>query len=205
MSVIDGDVLRVTCNFELGDGTQYQNVYHYIRDGIDPYSDSSHVASLETAMELAYAELDVYVKNDTTAQLCFVDRVAWNEITDAWEVVENVGTFTPTFSPDGTLDALPYMSAPYVIFKTQRPKSVGKKFLFPFIETAQDSTILVGGAVAAMVAYGVVALSTRVLGGDATLAPVIIRTGVQTVLRLLVAVINDVIGSQKRRRPGVGA
>ena len=205
MSVIDQDVLRVTANFELGDGTQYQNIYHYIRDGTDAYSDAAHVTLMMGAMNAIYAELVTIVKDDVTNQLSFVDRVAFNEITDVWEVVENIGTFTGNFAPAGVQDALPYQSSPYVVFKTSRPKSVGKKFLFPLIETQQDSTILVGGAVNAIVAYGVEALLTRNLGGDATLAPVIIRTGVQTVLRLLVAVVGDVLGSQKRRRPGVGA
>lgn len=205
MTVIDQDVLRVTANFELGDGTQYQNVYHYIRDGTDVFSDAAHVLAIKGVMETMYATLITMVKNDVVEQLSFVDRVEFNEITDQWEVVENIGVFTPTFSPTGTDDVLPFQSSPYVIFKTQRPKSVGKKFLFPFVEVQQDATILVGGAVTALVNYGAAALGSPSLGGDATLSPVIVRTGINIVLRLLVAVVNDVIGSQKRRRPGVGA
>ncbi len=205
MSVIDQDVLRVTCNFELGDGTQYQNIYHYIRDGTDPFNDADHTDLMRVAMNSAYDTLLALVKDDTTEQLSFVDRVAFNEITDQWEVVENIGTFTLTFTPTGTADTIPYQSSPYLIFKTQRPKSVGKKFLFPLIETAQANTILEAGTITALVAYGVQALATRALGGDATLAPCIVRTGLNTSLNLLVAVVGDVLGSQKRRRPGVGA
>lgn len=205
MSVLNGDVLRVTCNFELGDGTQYQNVYHYVRDGTDPFSDQNHLDLIETAMEAAYDELVSQVLNDVTEHLSFVDRVEFDEIVDEWRVVENIGTFVPTFVPVNAGHGLPFQSSPYVIFKTQRPKSVGKKFLFPFGESEQDATILTAGAVTAVVAYAAQALATLVLGGDATLAPVIVRTGVQSVLPLLVAVVNDVLGSQKRRRPGVGA
>lgn len=205
MSVLDGDVLRVTCNFELGDGTQYQNIYHYVRDGTDPFSDQNHLDLLETTMEAAYDELVSQVLNDVTEQLSFVDRVEFNEIANEWRVVENIGTFVPNFVPVNAGHGLPFQSSPYVIFKTQRPKSVGKKFLFPFGESEQDATILTAGAVTAVVAYAAQALATLVLGGDATLAPVIVRTGVQSVLPLLVAVVNDVMGSQKRRRPGVGA
>lgn len=205
MAVVDGDVLRVTCNFELGDGTQYQNVYHFIRDGTDPYSDAVHVAAIKAEIEATYATIVAQTKNDVTSQLCFIDRVEFNEIVDEWRVVENTGTFTPDFTPTGDGEAIPYMSAPYIIFKTQRPRSVGKKFLFPFIESQQADTILEAAAVTAMTAFGVAILSGISLGGDATLTVCIVRTGVQTVLNLLVAVINDVIGSQKRRRPGVGA
>lgn len=205
MAVLDGDILRVSVNFELGDGTQYQNIYHFIRDGSDPYSDAIHVTAIADKMAAAYLTIKDLVTSDVTAQLSFVDRIEFNEIVDEWRVVENIGTFTTTFNPTESIDALPYQSAPFLVFKTQRPKSVGKKFLFPFSEAQQADTVLVGGAVTAMVAYGVQVLAAIELGGDATLTAGIVRTGVQTFLNFLVATVNDIIGSQKRRRPGVGA
>lgn len=205
MAVLDGDILRVSCNFELGDGTQYQNIYHYVRDGTDPISDSAHVANLAIKLNLAYETLEGRVKNDVVNKLSFVDRVEFNEITDQWEVVENIGVFTLEFSPTGLTDSLPFQSSPYIIFKTQRPKSVGKKYLFPFLEEMQASTILNEASVASIVAYGVAILSSIELGGDATLTAGIVRTGIQTFLNFLVAVVGDLLGSQKRRRPGVGA
>lgn len=205
MTVLDGDILRISLNFELGDGTQYQNIFHYIRDGTDPFSDAVHVAAIELKVEAMYATIDDLVKSDVVAQLCFVDRVEFNEIVDEWRVVENVGTFTPDFTATQGGDAIPHQSAPFLIFKTGRPKSVGKKFLFPFVELQQANTILVGGAVTAMVAYGVEVLDAIEVGGDVTLTAGIPRTGVQTYLNFLVAVVNDVIGTQRRRRPGVGA
>lgn len=205
MGVFDGDILRVSVNFELGDGTQYQNIYHYIRDGTDPYSDAVHVTALKGRVEAMYATIDDLVVNTVTEQLCFVDRVEFNEIVDEWRVVENIGTFTPTFEPAGAGEALPFQSAPFIVFKTSRPRSVGKKFLFPYTETSQNATILTAGAVTAMVAFGVQVLNSITVGGDVTLTAGIVRTGIQTYLNFLVAVVNDVIGSQKRRRPGVGA
>lgn len=205
MGVFDGDILRVSVNFELGDGTQYQNIFHYIRDGTDPFSDAVHVTAIQGRVEAMYATIDDVVTNDVTEQLSFVDRVEFNEIVDEWRVVENIGTFTPAFVPADVGEALPYQSAPFIVFKTQRPRSVGKKFLFPFAESHQDSTILAAGAVTAMVAFGVQVINSIAVGGDVTLTAGIVRTGVQTFLNFLVAVVNDVIGSQKRRRPGVGA
>lgn len=205
MAVLDGDILRISVNFELGDGTQYQNIYHMIRDGTDVVSDAAHVLAIKGRMENMYDELIGAVLNDVVSRLSFVDRIEFNEITDQWEVVENIGTFTTSFTPVNAGEGLPYQSAPYIIFKTQRPKSVGKKFLFPFAEDQQDETILTGGAVAAMVAFGVFVLASLELGGDATLTMGIVRTGIQTFLNFLVAVVNDIIGSQRRRRPGVGA
>lgn len=205
MSVVDGDILRVSCNFELGDGTEYQNIYHFIRDGEDVISDQDTLDGIETVLELAYSRIDDLVPNDVSPQLSFVDRVEFNEILDEWRVVENIGTFTMSFAGTDATDALPYQSAPYVVFKTSRPRSVGKKFLFPLGEAQQDSTVLVGGAVTAIAQYAAEILLGVDLGGDATLTAGIVRTGVQTFLNFLIAVVNDVIGSQRRRRPGVGA
>ncbi len=205
MTVIDGDILRISVNFELEDGTQYQNIYHYIRDGTDVFSDAAHITAIGTRMAAMYATIDDFVPSAVTPQLSFVDRVEFNEIVDEWRVVENIGTFTVSFTPTEATDSLPYQSAPFLVFKTQRPKSVGKKFLVPFGEAHQEGTILTAGAVTAMTAYGVQVLTSMVVGGDVTLTAGIVRTGVQTFLNFLVAVVNDVIGSQKRRRPGVGA
>lgn len=205
MTVLDGDILRVSTNFELGDGTQYQNIYHVIRDGTDVESDATHIAAIKARLENMYDELLGQVKNDTVSQLSFVDRVEFNEITDQWEVVENIGTFTVSFTPVNTGETIPYQCAPYLTFKTQRPKSVGKKYLFPFAEDQQDNSILVGAAVTAMTAFGVFVLASIVVGGDVTLTFGIPRTGVGQWYNFLVAVISDVIGSQRRRKPGVGA
>ena len=205
MGVLDGDILRISANFELGDGTQYQNIYHVIRDGTDVFSDQDHVDAIKAKLEAMYGTLVSQVLSTVVEKLSFVDRVEFNEIVDEWRVVENIGTFTPTFTPINGGDGIPYMSAPYVTFKTARPRSVGKKFLFPFAEDQQDETILVAGATTQMAAYAAAMLTATEVGGDVTLTMGITRTGVQTFLNFLVAVVNDVIGSQRRRRPGVGA
>lgn len=205
MTILDQDILRISANFELGDGTQYQNIYHVIRDGTDVLSDAAHIVAIKAKIEAMYATIEDQVTNDVVEQLSFVDRIEFNEIVDEWRVVENIGTFTPTFTPGNVNDAIPYQGAPYLIFKTQRPKSVGKKFLFPFGEDQQADTILAGPAVTAMAAFGVAVLDSIVVGGDVRLTFGIPRTGIQTWFNFLVAVVNDIIGSQKRRRPGVGA
>ena len=205
MAVTEGDYLRVSANFELGDGTQYQNIYHYTRFGTDPYSDAAHVNAVSTIMGLAYAELAGFTTTDVTEQLSYVDKVEWSISLQRWEVVSNVGTFTITFTPTQTGDALPYQCAPFVIFKTTRPQTVGRKFLFPFDEAWQADSHLEAGAVTALAAYGALVIDSRSLGGDAILFPGVPRTGVNQWLTFQTAVVSDTIGTQRRRRPGVGA
>ena len=203
MAILDGDILRVSVNFELAGPVQYQNIYYYTRDGTDPFSDAIHIAAIEVAMEAAYDEIVGQTPSSVVEQLSFVDRLEWDGT--KWEITENIGTFTPNFVPVGSGDQLPFQSSPFVIFKTERPRSVGKKFLFPFTETTQNETVLVGSAVTAIAAYAAVILTPIAVGGDATLTAGIVRTGVNTWLNFLTAVVNDILGTQRRRRPGVGA
>lgn len=203
MSILDGDYLRVAANFELGDGTQYQNIYYYTRDGTDPYSDAAHIAAIKSDLEQAYDHLEPWVRDDVVEQLSFVDKIAWDGF--KWEVTENVGTFTVVFAPEVATQGLPWQCSPYVTFKTLRPRSTGKKFLFPFAESAQNDSILVAGALADVVLYAAQILATINMGGDATLTSGIVRTGVEHWLSFLVAVSSDVLGTQRRRKRGVGA
>lgn len=205
MAIVDQDKLRVTLNFELGDGTQYQNVYHVIRDGVDVYSDQQHLDAIEVKMELAYADIQAQVPSDITEQLCFVDRIEWNAGLSEWRITENIGTFTPLFEPSGGTEGLPFQCAPYIYFKTLRPRTVGKKFLFPFSEPQQTDSILAAGAVTAVTAMATELLAGIALGGDATLTFGVPRTGVNAWYNFLVAVVQDVLGTQRRRKPGVGA
>lgn len=203
MGVSAGDILRTTVNFILNDGTLQQNVYHHQRTGVAIIDDAAHVATLKQWAEDAYNELIAEVKSDVVEQLSFVDKVAW--VTDAWEVVENIGTFTPTFNPSGAAEALPNQSSAYVVFKTERPKSVGRKFLMPFIETTQSGTYLGAGTVTALVAYADDVVNNITLEVLNYLVPGIPRTGADVWLPFVIAVVTNVLGSQRRRRPGVGA
>lgn len=203
MAISDGDYLRVAANFELGDGTQYQNIYYYTRDGTDPYSDAAHIAAIKADLDAAYQDIEGWIRDDVTEQLSFVDKLAWDGV--KWAVTENVGTFTVAFTPGVVSQGLPWQVSPYVTFKTLRPKTVGKKFLFPFGESAQADSLLLSGTLADVVDYAAQVMATINLGGDATLTPGVVRTGVNQWLSFLVAVASDLLGTQRRRKRGVGA
>ncbi|MCK5292994.1 MAG: hypothetical protein KAR39_13370, partial [Thermoplasmata archaeon] len=153
MAILAGAVLRTTMNFTLGDGTQYQNVYHHQRIGPGLLlTDAQHVAALSSWAEDMYAELDDQVSLNIVEGLSTVDRVEFVE--GEWTVTEAIGTFTIAWVPTLAANAaLPNQVSPFVSFKTARPKSVGRKFLFPFTEAGISSGLLEAASVAAMVAY----------------------------------------------------
>lgn len=199
-----GDIVRTSVNFLLGNGVQYQNVYHHIFDGIGGISDAAVVLDIKAWAEAAYDELVSYTGNDVVEQLSSVDQVEWDGT--KWEVVANIGSFTPTFTPVGGVDvSLPNQDSAFVTFKTSRPKSVGRKFLFPPQEPAQAAGIMVAGYVTAVVAYADLVVNDIVLDGLNDLHPGIVRTAVDDFLVFTLGVVTDLTGSQRRRRPGYGA
>lgn len=203
MSVVLNDLLRTTVNFTLADGTLYQNVYTHIRTGVAIYSDAEHIAFIKTWCEDMYNEIAPQVQQNVTEALSYVDKIGWSGT--EWEVTENIGVFTPTFNPGNTNDAMPNQVSPYVLFKTARPKSVGRKFLFPMTEGSFVGSYLSTPLVTALVAYAADAVNAIPIITSNTLEPGIVRTSYNEFLPFTVAVVTNVCGSQRRRRPGVGA
>ena len=198
-----GDIVRTTVNFLLPDGTQYQNVFHHIFDGTGGISDAAVVSDINDWVEAMYADIDDHVHDETLEQLCSVDQVEW--AIDKWVVIANIGTFTPAFVPTQALDVCPNQVSAFVVFKTARPKSVGRKFLFPTLEADQDQGILTGGYIAALVGWADDAVNDITLDVLNVLHPGIVRTGVNDFLVFTVAVVTNLVGTQRRRRPGYGA
>lgn len=198
-----GDILRTTCNFTLPNGVQYQNVFHHIFDGIGGVSDAAVVADIKAWAEGMYAELATHTEQTTTEQLSYVDQVEWGA--GAWEVVANIGTFTPTFSPTSNADVCPNQVSPFIVAKTDRPKTVGRKFLFPTLETEQDQGILTAGLITDLVDWADDYINDITIDVANVLHAGVPRTAVNEFKLFQVAVVTNLLGTQRRRRPGYGA
>jgi hypothetical protein len=198
-----GDIIRTSCNFLLPSGDQYQNVYHHIFDGIGGVSDAAVVEDINDWAEAMYGEIVTTVSSGVVEQLSFVDQIEF--VGEKWEIVANIGTFTPTIAFSSGAIILPNQSSPFIVFKTARPKSVGRKFLFPIVSDNQDQGIIGSGTVTLITAFAAEALSDIVVDIVNELHPGIPRTGVNDWLGFTVAVVTNLIGSQRRRRQGDGA
>lgn len=203
MTIVAGDILRTTMNFLLPNNVQYQNVFHHQRTGVGILTDAQHITAIKDWAEVMLDEIEAHVKLGTIEQLCSVDLVEWTGT--AWEVTENIGTFTPDFTPSAVTDVCPNQISPFIVFKTSRPKTVGRKFLFPTLEPDQDQGILEAAAVAAIVGYADDAVNNITIQVLDYLVPGVVRTGVNAWLEFTVAIVTDLVGTQRRRRPGTGA
>lgn len=202
MAIVSGDILRTSVNFTLEDGTQYQNVYHHQRAGVGVFTDQEHVDALKSWAQTVYNTIAAHVSDTIIEALSSVDKVEY--VAGKWTVTENVGTFTPTFTPTGSTDTLPNQIAPYLIFKTSRPKTVGRKFLFPFLETSQDAGVLTSAAMVVLNSFAAEAMTYISLAAENVLIPGVVRTAVDAWHSFYAVIANAIVGTQRRRRPGVG-
>lgn len=206
MAILAGAILRTSVNFTLGDATLFQNVYHHQRVGPGLLlTNAQHVAALLAWATAMYGEINTQVSDDVTETLSTVDRVEF--VAGQWTVTESIGTFTITWAPIGAgATAMPNAVSPFVTFRTGRPKTVGRKFLFPLIEGAFTSGLLHSGTLTDIIAYADDALNNVVVDAPLDLlVPGVPRTGVDEWQEFTVAVVTDNPGTQRRRRLGVGA
>jgi hypothetical protein len=205
MTVNNGDILKVVYEVTLYDGTIAQNVYYLIADLIAPQADLSVVNGIELWIEAMYAEVEHLVVDDTIQNICSVHEVEWNAVLALWEVTRFVGYFTPTINYSNVGEALPNQVSPFATFLTSRPKSRGRKFLYAWGETTQAFGYLGGPDLTALGLYADEVLDNVVLGPLNELIAGVVRTAVNEFLQFTGAVVTNVLGTQRRRRPGVGA
>lgn len=203
MTIVAGDILRTSCNFVLFNGQLYQNIFHHQRTGVGILSDAVHVQAIDDWATTMYAELNTWVGDGVVSSLCSVDQVEF--VDGEWTVVDNIGTFTLTFSPTEVGPPMPTQLSPYIIFKTDRPQSVGRKFLFPLTEAGYENGVLAQSVVNVLVSWADDAVNNIVIQVLDDLVPGIIRVGFDVFLPWHTAIVTNSVGTQRRRRLGVGA
>jgi hypothetical protein len=158
MTVALDEVVRTSVNFTLANGVQYQNVWHHRKIGATTVSDSAVVTAISSWQDSLYDGLQIRVKAGITPQLSFVDKVAF--VDGKWQVTENLGTFTNTFVGTGANDPLPNQVSAFIVYKTIRPKTVGRKFLFPFTEADNDGGIIPAALLGNLTTFAAAGLAT---------------------------------------------
>jgi hypothetical protein len=205
MSVSTGDIIKAVLEFVLYDGTIIQNILHFIADFTSDQTDQAVIDACETYAEGLYSEIDQYVPSATTVNDMPVQEVEWNAEEGEWLVVRLLGNASPTITFTGASDGLPNQCSAVLVGNTQRPKSRGRKFLAPFIETAATASEWAAPVVTALGLALNSYLADETVSGDNKLSPGVPRSSVNTFLEFTNGVVDSIVGSQRRRKPGEGA
>lgn len=204
MPVQDNEILRVTIQATLDDGSIVQNRKTFECDFADTQSDSAVLAAVDTWVETLYAYVASQIDADAELDQGTVDVIEWNPTLEIWEVARNVGVYSPLDTFAGTTDPIPNQCAAFVVGNTIRPKSKGRIFVFPFTETEQNHGVLISTALTALGNFAAhYILSQGVTTGNVLLSG-IVREAANQFYEFLSAEYGDVIGTQRRRRVGIG-
>lgn len=205
MSVSNDDVLKVFLELVLGDGTIAQNVWHFKADFTDDQSDSAVSTAVETYIEDIYGALSAYLSDDFTINPSWLNKVAWDSDLQKWATTALVDIFTPSFTHTNTDDPFPNQIAPVMTANTFAPGSRGRKFIMGFVETSALAGDLVAGALTALGTALNHYIADETVSGANLLQVGVVRANAGNFLTFSDGAVNSVVGTQRRRKPGVGA
>lgn len=204
MTVDTGEIVKGVAEFVLADGTIIQNVYHFAALFADSQDDATVVTGVNGYVQDIYDDIDQYVDSNVTVNPLIIHVVRWDVTEGKWETHRLLGSTIPSITFTGATDPLPHQCSPVLVANTERPKTRGRKFLPPFLDTSADGPDWVGAVVTALGAALVNYLAVETLSANNLLFPGVPRTEENVFLAFLNGLVNSVVGTQRRRKPGVG-
>ena len=205
MAIENGDILKAVAEYVLPDGTIAQNVFYFVANFLDSETGTAVLGAVKTYLEDFYDAIKAYVKSTVTFNPFTLQTMTWDGGTGKWEIEAYWGTSTINITNESLDDQFPNQVAATLTANTVRPKSRGRKFAPPFVETSALAGDLIGGAVTALTDALSHYIADETVSGENVLSPGVIRAGVDTFLEFTTGVVNSILGTQRRRKPGVGA
>lgn len=204
MTIATDLVLRAVVEMVLADGTIAQNVFGYKTDFVAPQLNSIVLTALETIFEAMYAEIVGEIDENITINPGSVDVMTWNGGLSLWEVTSHVGLITPTIVFTSIADPLPNQCAPCIVAPTAIPGIRGRKFIAGGADTSALGSTLTAAFVTDLAAWAVDYITTYEISANNDLIPGVLSTKDGFFRQFAEVIVNTIIGSQRRRKPGVG-
>lgn len=208
MAVNNGDLIKVVQTIGCPSNVIAQNVYYWLMSDPAPDNPSNAqvVAAVDTRLDDMYSQLDAEMSDRYEATTFTVERIDWS--VDHWETLENIGTGDIAVQGEDVGGVgMPHGNAAVVTCTTSRPQTRARKFLPGFNETLVDDSELGAAILAVLATYASSWLSAQVVVGAAELIPAVASQSgptAGTIMMLATAVVNSIVGYQRRRKPGVG-
>lgn len=197
--VVFGDKLRLALEFEMPEEQKAMNILGLSMTS-GTATDAQFLTAAATFITTCYATLQGVIHNQVDINDGIINTVVWSGT--AWVVDRLIGTILPTFSPTDAADMLPHACAAVVTMPTILPKKRGRIFLPGFSEVQQSDSLWVAGAATAMANFAT-AIRAGFTAGTGLVQYVVLgkaggsngTTGFD---------VGGVVGSQRRRKPGIG-
>ena len=194
-----GDTYRAAVRWALPELVEGMNVLAF-RCSSGTCTDAEFVVALAAWLATAYAHLQPQISTAADIADCTLTKVVYT--LGKWTLDATVSVMGVPFVPANINDMLPHSVAAVTTMLTNVPKCRGRVFLPGFAEDQQDESILDPGAVTNLSNFAN-QLLTAISAGAATLNYVILQSA-GGVVQPIGYSINNVVGSQRKRKPGVG-
>lgn len=206
-SIAPGEVVRVSARFKSSVAGDIVNVYRWRNDGASAVTDTDFKAAAKAKLSTAWAFITNDVANTCTPFDIRFDKVQWVGASEV--VTEALGTDSWVLStpPSGSGEMLTPMDAVIINFRTTLPGSFGRKYIGAVLESAQSAGTLIAATVTRMGQFSAELLTALNAGGMTfsfgALSAKVGFTGQW--VPYTAAVINALMGTQRRRRKNSGS
>lgn len=195
------DIFKATATFTMPGSTVAQWVWHYEQQDsgeVDPQDLADNVRS---QVGQAMNEIEDYVIDTVVGDTLQI--ALWDTVLKQFDTLAT-SDLSGADGANAVDEMLPHQDAGVAKFFTAVGRSIGKKFIFGLVETAQSESVLIGAVVTAIAAFAAIFIAARSVDainffpGNFNITTEVFRVWTGTVEA------NALGGSQIRRRPGIG-
>lgn len=202
-----GEIVRVSTRFKTAQAGDVVNVYRWRNDGAAAVSDTDFIAACKAKLSTAWALIatDIHDSLDPyDIRFDVVEYIAGKEV-----VTKALGTDSWVLStpPSGAGDMMPPMDAAVVNFRSNQPGSFGRKYIGPYYEGSHANGSLMSAGLTRLGQWATEILTAIAAGGQ--------NFGVGAIsekvgyagnwIGFTAAIVNSILGTQRRRRKNVGS
>lgn len=205
MPLADGEVLKVVVPVQMDDGTVTNQVFHFQAEVTSEVNDGALLSLVGAYIDDMFANVAAYIASSTLWLPYYMTKVEWDETTQQWVMAALIGEVASSMAGTDVNDALPNQMAATVRATTSRPKSYGRKFIPGWTEDKATGGEIVAAGLTALGDFVDDYIDDIDLGSVGRLSPGVPRTSQNLFLDFLTGVVNSIMGTQRKRKPGVGS
>lgn len=202
MTVENGEVVQAVVDFVADDGTHFQNKFTWECEFASGQTEANVLGEMLDSLGILYDQLAAEIPVELDDPDVFADVIEW--VTDHWEVVRNIGEGVAGTSFSQAGDILPFQTSGVLVGRTERPRSRGRKFLPPFGEDRQASSVFISATLTALANALTQYLVTREISSGNDLIPGVASVVTGTFLPFVGGLVSDYVRTQRRRTPTLG-
>lgn len=196
-----GDVYRTTAQFQSTAGDIFQWVWHYVQDNGGEIAADVIGAAVTAQLETAWANIESDINTVVSGQTLEVAK--YDSGNDQFDTL-HTEALPATMDGANAGELMPFQEAVVVKFFTALGRSIGKKYLFGFVADSVNSQNVEATFLTDAVFFAL-DLQDTVVAGGADFSPGNFNQPTQTFRPWTGTVeVNTLLGTQDRRRRGVG-